>query len=89
MKAIGYLQRIVKDNFFIIDKGRDQEEKSVIMVEQGQMRGYGYMPHGTVINQVDELKEVIKPMPGSRDAQRIIHWYVKEQKMEKVVPFEI
>ncbi len=86
-EAIHYLQRIIKDSFFILDKGRESNEKSVVMVEEGEMRGFGYISEDFSYGHVNELCDVIKPMPGSYDARRIIHWYVKEGKMEKVLPF--
>ena len=86
-EAISYLQRTVKDNFFIVDQGREAEEKSVVLVEDGQVQGYGYLSEGTVISHVESLRDVIEPLPHNRDAQRIVHWYVKEKKMEKLVPF--
>ena len=87
MEAVEYLQRVVNDNFFIIDAGRQQEEKSVVMVEQGQVTGFGYFESGTAYLTPADLRDVVKPIKSSRDAQRIVHWYVKEKKMEKVLPF--
>jgi len=87
MEAIGYLQRTVKDNFFIIDTGRERDEKSVVMVEKGQVTGFGYFDTGATYLTPSELRDVVKPITNSRDAQRIVHWYVKEKKMEKVLPF--
>ncbi|MCB0669890.1 MAG: hypothetical protein KDC80_28890, partial [Saprospiraceae bacterium] len=86
-EAITYLQKVVKDNFFIIDQGRDGDEKSVVMVEEGQVAGFGYISSGTAYHTPGDLKNVIKPIQKSRDAQRIVHWYVKEKKMENVLPF--
>ncbi len=87
LKAIKYLQRVVKDNFFVIDAGRESEERSVVMVEKGQVRGYGYIDSGTVFTSTDSLKDAVRPVEGTRDAQRIVHWYVKEKKMEKILRF--
>lgn len=86
-EAISYLQRVVKDNFFIIDEGREVTEKSVVMVQDGQVAGYGYVDIGTAFITPGDLKDIVKPIDNSRDAQRIVHWYVKEKKMEKVLPF--
>lgn len=86
-EAISYLQKVVRDNFFIIDQGRDGDEKSVVMVEEGQVAGFGYISSGTAYHTPGDLRNVIKPIQKSRDAQRIVHWYVKEKKMENVLPF--
>ncbi len=88
MEAINYLQRVVKDNFFIVDQGREAEEKAVVLVEDGMVQGYGYMSEGTVISHIDSVRDIIEPLPPTRDAQRIVHWYVKEKKMERLVEIQ-
>lgn len=87
LEAIDYLQRTVRDNFFIIDQGRENEEKSVVMIENGLVKGYGYLDGSIVQSSVATLKDVVQPITHSRDAQRIVYWYVKEKKMEKILPF--
>jgi DNA polymerase-3 subunit epsilon len=87
MEAICYLQRTVQDNFFIIDQGREHAERSVVMVEKGQVTGYGYIDSEIGYANTEFLRDAVKPLKGSRDAQRIVHWYIKEGKMEKILPF--
>jgi hypothetical protein len=77
----------VRDNFFIIDQGREQAEKSIVMVEKGQVTGYGYIDSGIGYANTEVLKDAVRPVTSSRDAQRIVHWYIKEGKMEKILPF--
>lgn len=33
------------ENFFIIDKGRDKTEKSLILIQEGRYAGYGFAPY--------------------------------------------
>ncbi len=87
IQAVSYLQRIVHDSFYLIDQGREPGEKSVVMVEDGQFRGFGYMQDGVVIQHQEDLEDIIDIMPASRDAQRIIYWYVREKKMEQIIHF--
>ena len=88
MQAIRYLQRVVKDNFFVVDQGREAEEKAVVLVEDGMVQGYGYVSEGTVISHIDTVRDIIEPLPPTRDAQRIVHWYVKEKKMEQLIEIQ-
>jgi DNA polymerase-3 subunit epsilon len=88
LQAVSYLQRIVHDSFYLIDQGREPGEKSVVMVEDGQFRGFGYMQDGVVIQHQEDLEDIIDEMPASRDAQRIIYWYVREKKMEQIIHFD-
>ncbi|GEC77716.1 exonuclease domain-containing protein [Flavobacterium aquatile] len=46
-----------RESFAIIDKGRTQEEKSVVYVENGHFYGMGYLSSDIIINEITELKE--------------------------------
>lgn len=85
LHSIDYLQRTVQDSFFIIDEGRDFSEKAVVLVEQGQFKGFGFVSEGTLISRHDQVQDLVDPLPNTREAQRIIHWYLKEKRPEKVV----
>jgi DNA polymerase-3 subunit epsilon len=38
-------QMLEGENFFIIDKGRDKTEKSLILIQEGRYAGYGFAPY--------------------------------------------
>ena len=48
------------ENFFILDKGREKEERSVVLVEDGMYRGFGYVSLEEVEGGVDVLRDAIK-----------------------------
>ena len=85
LEAIEFLKRTVKDDFVLIDEGRSPYEKSFVKVENGELKGIGYLTEGCVIEQYEAFDEHMDPYPNTRDAQRLIHWYVKENKMEKLI----
>ncbi len=72
-------------NMLIIDRGRDIEERSVILIENGVYKGYGFYNLNYQINNPEILKSIINPMQNNRDAQHIIQNYLRKNKVLKTV----
>ncbi|SRX55628.1 exonuclease domain-containing protein [Aequorivita sp. CIP111184] len=72
-------------SILIIDRGRDIEERSVILIENGVYKGYGFYNLNYQINNPEILKSIINPMHNSRDAQHIIQNYMRKNKVLKTV----
>lgn len=75
-------------NMLIIDKGRDIDEKSVIIIENGIFKGLGFFDLNYQINNKDVLLSLITPMENNRDNQHIIQSYVRRNKRKlKIISF--
>lgn len=72
-------------NMLIIDRGREIEERSVILIENGVYKGYGFYNLNFQINNPEILKSIINPMQSNRDAQHIIQSYLRRNKVLKIV----
>lgn len=72
-------------NLLIIDRGRDVGERSVILIENGIYKGYGFYNLNHQINNPEILKSIINPMQNNRDAQHIIQSYLRRNKVLKTV----
>ena len=72
-------------HMLIIDKGRDIEERSVILIENGQFKGFGFYNLNYQINNTEILKSIINPMKNNRDAQHIIQNYLRRNKVIKTI----
>jgi len=72
-------------NMLIIDRGRDVDERSVILIENGQYKGFGFYNLNFQINNPEVLKSIITPMQNNRDAQHIIQGYMRKNKVLKIV----
>lgn len=72
-------------NMLIIDRGRDIDERSVILIENGVYKGYGFYNLNHQINNPEILKTIINPMQNNRDAQHIIQGYLRRNKVLKTV----
>ncbi|MFK5983546.1 MAG: exonuclease domain-containing protein [Flavobacteriaceae bacterium] len=73
------------DDMLIIDKGREVDEHSVILIEDGEYKGYGFYNLNFQINNPEVLKSIINPMENNRDTQHIIQGYLRKNKVQKII----
>ncbi len=76
------------DDMLLIDKGRSIEEHSVILIENGIYRGYGFFNLNFQINNPEVLKSIINVMENNRDTQHIIQSYLRKNKVQKILQLE-
>ena len=74
-----------KQNMLVIDRGRELDEKSALLVEEGQFKGIGYFNLNYQLNNMDIIKSIITPMKNDRDAQHIIQNYLRKNNRLKVI----
>ncbi len=72
-------------HMLIIDKGRDIDERSAILIENGKYIGFGFFNLNYQVNNPEVLKSIINPMQDNRDSQHIIQSYLRKNKGLKVV----
>lgn len=75
-------------NMVIIDKGRDIDERSAILIENGVFKGLGFFNLNYQINNIKVLESIITPMNNNRDTQHIIQSYLRKNKKVKQVIFD-
>ncbi|MEE4256270.1 MAG: exonuclease domain-containing protein [Bacteroidales bacterium] len=73
-----------ESNFFVIDKGRHEDERAVVKVCNGSYRGFGYIPEDDIENKV-LLNECIQPYADNKDVQVIIKGYLRKHPDMKVL----
>jgi DNA polymerase-3 subunit epsilon len=74
-------------NFFIIDKGRDEDERSAVKIINGKYAGYGYFNINDMGFGLSAVHECIKPSPDNNDIQVILKYYLKINRVEKIIEF--
>lgn len=72
-------------NMILIDRGRDIEEKSVVLIKDGVFQGIGFFDLNHQINNQEILESLITYMDNNRDTQHIIQSYMRSNKRLKVV----
>ncbi len=83
-QAIEALQINFEEDFFIIDKGRNLEERAVVFVENGCYRGFGYVDTNQVNNK-EELANAIKSYQSNPETIRIIRRFLNQNKTVKKI----
>jgi DNA polymerase-3 subunit epsilon len=76
-----------KTNIVIIDKGRNINERSAILVENGVYKGYTFYDLNYQIHNIEILKNIIIPMPSNRDTRNMIQGYLRKNKGFKLLKF--
>ncbi|KAA8483846.1 DNA polymerase-3 subunit epsilon [Arcticibacter tournemirensis] len=52
-------------SFMLLDKGRTVEEQSIILMEQGNVYGMGYLPRNYTISDINSVKTLLHPHPSN------------------------
>lgn len=72
--------------YLIKGKGRDENELSVIYVENGHYLGFGFLPNDLKHLDMDTIKEYLKWRPDTPDVQRILAYYLSKNPQQKIIP---
>ncbi len=73
-------------NFFIIDKGRNNEEYSVVKVQNGKYMGFGYVLKEEGDSGLDILNDCITKYRDNKEVRRLIINYLKRNDV-RVITF--
>lgn len=74
-------------SFFIIDRGRNQEERCAVKITNGKFSGYGYFNINDVGFGLTAIHDCIKSAADNRDIQIIIKGYLRNHKVERIIDF--
>jgi DNA polymerase III subunit epsilon len=74
-------------NFFIIDKGRDDQERSAIKVVNGKYSGFGYFNINEMGFGLTAVHDCIQSSADNRDIQVILKQYLRGYKIETIIEF--
>ena len=77
------------ENMVIIDYGREVDERSAILIENGVYQGFAFYNLNYQINNIEILKSIITPMQHNRDSQHIIQSYLRRNKRLKILKLEV
>lgn len=85
-QAIDAMQVVFHQNFLLIDKGRAADEQAIILVEENQFKGFGFVSVDDAVSHPDELRNYIKSYPSNPDALRIIRMFLDDKKgLKKII----
>lgn len=76
-----------KRNCLIIDRGRNNDEKSAVKIHNGKYIGYGYFNINEIGFGFDPVHDCIRMAIDNRDVQTIIKGYLARNRVEKIIDF--
>ncbi|TYA71574.1 exonuclease domain-containing protein [Seonamhaeicola marinus] len=88
VNALIHKNSYANKNMVIIDRGRDVDERSAILIENGVFVGLGFYNLNYQLNNLEVLRSIITPMNNNRDTQHIIQSYLRKHKKVKQIIFE-
>jgi len=68
-----------------MDDGRDPNEKSVVLMEEGKFYGMGYLKQEETIPSTNELKQYLTMYPESDYIRSLIYSYIGKWPEKKRV----
>ena len=74
-------------NMVLIDRGRHVSEKSVILIENNEYKGYGYTDLGYQINNLEVLQKIVSAPKQLQNQNNIINKFLLNNKIEKFIRF--
>lgn len=83
-KAIEYLNQNLP-TFAVLDDGQHEQEQSCILIEKGRFYGMGYVPVGTAVQNIEQLKEKLVQYPENDYIRGLIYSYLEKKPEKKLV----
>lgn len=75
-------------NMIIVDKGRNVDEKSVILIKDSNYLGFGYFSLNHQITNYNILESLISKVKTGNHYNKLIIAYIKKYKVEKIINIE-
>jgi DNA polymerase-3 subunit epsilon len=88
LKPYNHYEPFELPNFLITENGRNIDEKGVILIEEGELKGYTYVNLKTQLNRVDILEHQISELEDTALAHMLIHKALEEQQTLNLEYFE-
>jgi len=85
VKEVIQLHSFNKQNMLVIDRGREIDEKSALLVEEGEFKGIGFFNLNHQMNNLDIVRSIITPMANDKDARHIIQSYLRKNNKLKII----
>lgn len=79
--------RFINRNIIIIEPSSEKDTKHVVAIEDGSYLGIGQISEKQNLS-LTEILDAVKPMQDDKDARGIIGYFLRNQKLKKIVEFD-
>ena len=83
IEALSYEQ----ENVILVDSGREPDEFSVVMIENGKYQGFGYIDAAESISDPVQVNDYINKYSDNHDIQAILRSFIRRKKVLKIIHF--
>jgi DNA polymerase-3 subunit epsilon len=73
--------------FYILDKGRNKGERSMVWIENGAYKGYGFAPFHFNGKEPIDWKRYIAPQNENRDINTILNLFLRKDSSLRIVEY--
>ncbi len=77
------------ETFFIEEQGRTNDERTLILIEQGRFAGYAYLPYEFSYHQFNSLIDAIKRTVPDPELDRLIRQYIEKKPLKLIYPSDV
>jgi DNA polymerase III subunit epsilon len=80
LRVYEFEQSLTFDNeeFFIVEPGRSKGEKSIIWIEKGSYRGFGYVPFYALKESAKRWRAFVDLRPEDKDSRTILRYFLRK-----------
>jgi len=74
-------------SFYILDKGRNKGERSIVWIENGAYKGYGFAPFHFNGKEPIDWKRYVTPQNENRDINTILNLFLRKDSSLRIVEY--
>lgn len=74
-------------SFMILERGRERNEKSIVLIKNGIYQGYCYAPYQYYTKSIEQLNDILLFKKEDRDVRSIVNSYLRNSKKHKIIEF--
>jgi DNA polymerase III subunit epsilon len=76
------------ESLAVVGRGRTAQEQSLVLLEKGELVGFGYLDKTNSLSSLEEAKLYVKPMKENRIAQNLVNSFLVSAHNSEIVLFE-
>ena len=80
------LSAVLEGSFVLLDRGRSDDERSAVVVENGRLYGWGFIAPEDQAHDLEGWKDLVKPAAENAEMNRLIKRHLHRNHL-KVLPF--
>jgi len=78
---------LVGQSFYIIESGRDKGEKSIVLVENGELKSYGFTPFHFQFSAIEKWKHTLNNIDANSDKFTLLRSYVHNNASLSIIHY--